>query len=220
MLNRARFLATLVAVLVTGCKLLPIDRRTFVTPYQPTNVSRPQGPLPESIRRVALLPIPRNRADANQTDGADSLEPLFLAELNKRKAFDVIPVSPEQLRPLIGGNTWAAEDRLPADFLDRLRQATGCDAVIFLSLTTYRAYPPLQAGWKARLVDCQQHLTWWAVDEVFDAGNDPVAAAAIAFAKSELNPPDSALEGTSVLRSPRRFGQYTACAIIQTLPRR
>ena len=63
-----------------------------------------------------------------------------------------------------------AEDRLPTDFFERLRQATGCYAVMFVSLTTFQAYPPLQVGWKARLVDCQQELPLVVVDEVFDAG--------------------------------------------------
>jgi hypothetical protein len=217
---RALVLIATIASLVTGCKLTPSDRRAQATPYQSTNVFRVEARLPESIRRVALLPIPRSRTDANQATGADSLEPLFIAEMNKHHAFEVIPVSPERLRALTGGHTWTADDQLPTDFFERLHQATGCDAVIFLSLTTYRAYPPLQVGWKARLVDGQQHLTWWAVDEVFDAGSDSVAAAAIAFANSELNPPDSTLDGAAVLRSPRRFGQYTAYAIVHTLPGR
>jgi len=208
------------AILVAGCALTPSGRRTTVSPYKPTNVSQPQAGLPESIRRVAILPIPRSRTDANQAAGADSLEPLFITELNKRNRFEVIPVSPEQLHALTGGSAWTADDRLPAEFFERLRQATGCDAVVFVSLTTFRAYPPLQAGWKARLVDCQQHLTWWAVDEVFDAGSDAVAVAAGAFAKSQLNSPDAALDGAVVLRSPRRFGQYSAYAIVSTLPGR
>jgi hypothetical protein len=218
---RALFLPATMAALLTGCAFMsPSVRRALATPYKPVNVSRLQATLPESIRRVALLPVPRSRADANQVAGVDSLEPLFLIELDKRHAFEVIPVSSERLRTLTGGGAWGADDRLPADFFERLRQVTGCDAVIFISLTTFQAYPPLQIGWKARLVDCQQRLTWWAVDEVFDAGSDAVAAAAIAFANSELNPPDSAVDGAAVLRSPRRFGQYTASAIVSTLPGR
>ena len=218
---RALFLAATMAVLLAGCSLMsPSVRRALATPYQPVNVSRLQAVLPESIRRVALLPIPRSRGNANQTAGAEALEPLFLIELNKRHAFEVIPVSPERVHALTGGNAWGADDRLPADFLEKLRQATGCDAVIFLSLTTFQPYPPLQVGWKVRLVDCEKHLTWWAVDEVFDAGSDSVAAAAVAFANSQLNPPDSAVDGAAVLRSPRRFGQYTASAIVSTLPGR
>lgn len=218
--SRALFLAPTIAVLLAGCSGTPSMHRAMVAPYKPANVSLLKAVLPESIRRVALVPIPRNRGDANQATGADSLEPLFITELNKCNRFEVIVVSSEQLQALTGGSAWAAEDPLPPDFFERLRQATGCDAILFISLTTFRAYPPLQTGWKARLVDCQQHLTWWAVDEVFDAGSDAVASAAMAFANSELKMPESALDGAAILRSPRRFGQYTAHAIVSTLPGR
>ena len=141
---RALFLAATMAVLLAGCSFMsPSVRRALTTPYKPVNVARLQAVLPESIRRVALLPIPRSRADANQTAGAEALEPLFLIELNKRNAFEVIPVSPERVHALTGGSAWGADDRLPADFLEKLRKATGCDAVIFLSLTTFQPYPPL-----------------------------------------------------------------------------
>ena len=69
-------------------------------------------------------------------------------------------------------------------------------------------------------MDCQQHLTWWAVEQVFDAGSDTVASAAVAFAHGELNSPDSPADEEAVLRSPRRFGRYTVHAIVNTLPKR
>lgn len=207
------------AVLLTGCNSLmpPSTRRALATPYKPTNVFREAG-LPEAIRRVGFLPIPRSRTDANQAAGADSLEPIMLVEVNKQHRFEVVPVSAERLQALTGSGAWGTDDRLPADFFERVHEATGCDAVIFCSLTVFQAYPPLRVGWKSRLVDCQQHRTWWAVDEVFDAGSEAVAAATVDFANSELNPPDAAVDATAVLTSPRRFGQYTANAIVKTLP--
>ena len=213
------FFAT-TTILLAGCSSPPSVHRSLTAPYHPANVTRLQEALPDSIRRVAVLPIPRSRTDANQVAGVEALEADFLAELNKLKRFEVIPISPEKSRALTGSMAWNAEERFPADFLERLKQATGCDAVILVSLTTFRAYPPLQVGWKARLVDCEKHLTWWAVDEVFDAGDDSVAAAALSFAHKELNLPESAADSAAVLGSPRRFGQYTANAIINTLPGR
>ena len=218
---RAHLLALTILFLLAGCAVRPSVRRALVvSPHKASNVFRSKTGLPENIRRVAILPIPHSRADPNQAAGVDSLEPLFISELKKRNAFEVIQVSPEQLQTITGGSAWSADDRLPADFFERLSHATGCDAIIFVSLTSFHAYPPLHTGWKARLVDCKEHQTWWAVDEVFDAGSDPVAAAALAFANSEMNSPDSALDGAAVLRSPRRFGQYTANSIVSTLPGR
>jgi hypothetical protein len=187
---------------------------------QPANVYRRQTTLPMVIQRVAVLPVPQHRQDSDQAAGVEALEPVFLTELDKRRVFEIVPVSREDLRVITGGNSWSAEDRLPHEFFERLRQATGCDAVIFASLTTFQAYPPLRAGWKVRLVDCFQNQTWWAVDEVFDAGLKSTAAAAKAYARADLNPPSPLFDSTSVLYSPRRFGQFTANAVASTLPGR
>ena len=109
---------------------------------------------------------------------------------------------------------------MPNDFFERLSQSTGCDAVLFASLTVFEPYPPLRTGWKLRLVDCRQHLTWWAADETFDAGANSVAAAAEAYGRADLNPANPMLTDTGVLHSPSRFGQYTANALACTLPGR
>jgi hypothetical protein len=190
----------------------------MATPYKPSNTSVKQARMPDTIRRVALLPLPRSRADANQASGVSLLEPVFRAELQKRNVFEVIPVSPETAQELARGSSWSADAPLPPDFFERLHGLTACDAVVFVSLTAFRPYPPLQTGWKARLVDCRNHDTWWAVDEVFDAGSESVVAAAESYARADLNQPNPLLTDTGVLHSPLRFGQYTANAVAQTLP--
>ncbi len=209
------------AALLGGCAAAPRNvRRALTAGYRPGNVFLRQPELPPSIRRVAVLPLPKAPDDAEQAAGVEALQPLWLAELVKRNLFEVVPVSPEQLRTFTGRTSWSADEELPLDFFQRLRQATGCDAVLFACLTTYQAYPPLRTGWRARLVDSSQHLTWWSIDELFDAGADPVAVAAEAYAEAELNLPDPLLSDTGVLHSPRRFGQYTAWAVASTLPHR
>ena len=221
MSTRTLYLAALIPALVAGCSVLPATmRRSLATPYKPANVSVRQATLPQTIRRVAVLPLPQSREDANQAAGASLLQPVFITELIKRNLFEVVPVSPETLRGLTAGNGWAVDAPLPADFFERLRQVTDCDAVVFASLTVFRPYPPLQAGWKVRLVDCREHQTWWAVDEVFDGGVESVAAAAESYARAGLSLPNPLLADTGVLHSPRRFGQYTASAVTQTLPGR
>jgi hypothetical protein len=145
---------------------------------------------------------------------------VFLAEMLKRKAFEVIPVFSQTLYELTGRTSWSADVPLPVDFFERLHQVTSCDAVVFVALTAYRDYPPLQTGWKARLVDCRTRETWWAIDEVFDAGSEGVVAAAESYACTQLNQPNPLLVDTGVFHSPLRFGQYTANAVALTLPGR
>jgi hypothetical protein len=213
-------LAVLLPVLLAGCSSSPALRRAVTPAYKPANVYQAHANLPPHIRRVAVLPIPRSRDDAHQAAGASLLEPVLLSELGKRGLFEVTPVSLEQMRALVGEGGWAAEDALPHDFLERLLKLAGADAVLFTSLTTYQPYPPLRVGWKLRLVDGLRKETWWSIDEVFDAGNLPVTVAAEDYARAELNLPNPLLDNSSVLHSPRRFGQYTAHAVAATLPAR
>lgn len=195
-------------------------RRALTAPYKPTNVYLRQATLPQSIRRVAVLPLPRLPGSMQQADESEWLGAVWVAELGKRGLFELIPVSHDVLQAFTGRSAWAAEDELPLDFFKRLSQATGCDAVMFASLTAFQSYPPLRVGWKARLVDCSEHQTWWSVDEQFDAGSDAVAAAAVAYARADLNLPNPLLADSGVLHSPRRFAQYAAHAIAATLPHR
>ncbi len=221
MSKRTLWVTVLFPALLAGCALMPGGmRRALTAPYKPANIYLREATLPPTLRRVAVLPVPQNREDANQAAGAQLLEPIFITELSKRNLFEVVRVSPEQLQTSTEGNCWGAEDKLPPGLLERLHEATGCDAVIFVSLTTYQPYPPLRVGWKARLVDCGHQQTWWAVDEVFDGGANSVATAAEAYARVGLNLPDPLQTDTGVLHSPSRFGQYTASAIADTLPGR
>ena len=218
---RLIYLVIVIPAILAGCSVMPASiRRAMATPYRPANVALRQPKMPESIRRVAVLPIPPNRNDAIQASGVTLLEPVFLAELQKREVFEVVPVSTGTAQDLARGGCWSADAPLPRDFFERLHGLTDCDAVVFVSLTAFRPYPPLQTGWKARLVDCHNQTTWWAVDEVFDAGSESVIAAAETYARVDLNQPNPLLTDTGVLHSPLRFGQYTANAVAQTLPRR
>ena len=107
---------------------------------------------------------------------------------------------------------------MPPKFLGRLRDATGCDGIIFARLTVYRPYPPLVIGWNLSLVACANPKVLWAVDEVFDGGALPVISGAESYALNELNSPEPALDGPAILQSPRRFGQYTAHTVVTTMP--
>ncbi len=221
MLARTICLAAVLAAFVQGCSSMPpAVRHTLTAAYVPVNVFQKAPKFPPNMRRVAVLPLPQSRTDADQAAGVDMLEPLLISELRKRNSLEIIPVSPSTMQELTGRRFWFAEEPLPPDFMARLRKATACDAVLFTSLAGYQAYPPLRTAWKLRLVDCTEQQTWWAVDENFDAGSESVAVAAEAYARRNLNLPNPLLEDTGVLHSPLRFGQYTLSAVAKTMPER
>jgi hypothetical protein len=96
---RALYLAALIPALA-GCSVLPAStRRSLATSYTPANVAVRQATMPQTIRRVAVLPLPQSREDVNQVAGASLLQPVLLAELAKRNLFESFPSRP---RPSAG----------------------------------------------------------------------------------------------------------------------
>jgi hypothetical protein len=108
------------------------------------------------------------------------------AELAKTKAFELVVITPQQLRQWTGRPGWTPEEKLPEKFFDRLRESAGCDGVLFCQLTLYRPYKPIAIGWNMRLVGIQGLKSWWSIDEVFDAGSPAVVNAARRYGQSHL----------------------------------
>lgn len=188
--------------------------------YTPANVYRDQEKFTESFKRVALLPVTLAESGLVAEAGAETLAPILQAELGKARRFEFAPVTAEQLAAWTGRPAWLADEKLPADFFRKLREATGCDAVLFCRLSHYRPYPPLAIGWQFRLVDAREPRTWWALDEVFDAGNRTVSAAAQRYELDHRTSGWSVNDPGTVLNSPRAFGHYAAAAAFATLPAR
>lgn len=211
--------------MLAGCATCPWLAEQTTPSYHPSNVYREQPLLPRTIKRVAVLPltVPNSEFGTRNSElefGRETLWPVLLDELGRARQFELVSVSPEELRVLTGRSEWSGEERLPLDFFDRLKDTLGADAVLFCRLTQYRAYEPLTIGWRLKLLDSDELRVFWAVDEVFDARIPEVAAAARRYAKEHPDSTSSVHESHSVLLSPRRFGQYTASAVVETMPTR
>lgn len=148
------------------------------------------------------------------------MEPLLLRELGKSARFEVMPMTAAALKQATGRAAWSSSDVFPTNFFDRLRAATGCDAVLFSEVTAYKAYPPMVMGWRLRLMDVDGPTVWWAVDEVFDAADTAVANAAKRHHLGNAGKPAELTDPAEVLLSPRRFAGYAASALVETCPKR
>jgi hypothetical protein len=221
------------SVLSAGCHILPPFPNAVqdMGPrYRPTNIYRRGNSLPAQIKRVAVLPIVTPGSSAYLQAGVEILGPLLYAELEKSKRFEVIPVSPEQLRQWTGKIGWRTDEPLPPDFFGRVSDATGCDAILFCQLTRFEPYQPLAVGWKFSLVAnvpsgslSMQEIKdkiLWSADEVLDAGEPGVSNAARDYYGHHLHNEAPSADDTTILSSPARFGQYTLAALLETLPGR
>jgi hypothetical protein len=210
------FTLALCAFLGGGCLFETAQHETKPTTTT-ANVYHATVP-PTTLRRVAVLPLTTDSADLITEEGRDALQPVLFTELKKTRAFELVFVSPAQLRAITGQPQWNAGETLPLDFFLRLHEALGCDAVIFCRLGQYRAYPPLSVGWDLKLVDANQRHVVWAIDEVFDAGDPSVETAARGYYERGIHTDNPLADPSSILLSPRRFGQYTASAALSTMP--
>jgi hypothetical protein len=172
------------------------------------------------VKRVAILPMTTLQSTEAFQAGVDSLQPLLHAELEKAERFEMIVVTPEQLQNWTGQRVWRADEQLPPDFFDRLRDETGCQGVLFDQLTRYQPYQPMAVGWKLTLVFNKEHQIYWAADTVFDAGDDAVANAARDYASGHIITQSPIPDPNAILSSPSRFGQYTLHELLATMPQR
>ncbi len=222
--SKARLLPCLaVASLLAGCDT-PTDltkiRFKPEARYKPTNVYRKSTAMDPEVKRVAILPMTTLQSTEAFQAGVDSLQPLLHAELEKAKRFELIVVTPEELQNWTGQRVWRADEQLPPDFFDRIREETGCQGVLFDQLTRYQPYQPVAVGWKFTLVFNKEHQIFWAADEVFDGGDEGVANAARDYESAHIVTQSPIPDPNAILSSPSRFGQYTLHELLTTMPQR
>ena len=210
----------MVCTMLTGCATV----RQAVLPvrpgYQPDNIFLAEREIPASLRRVVVLPLTCNENRSDLLAGRDALELVLVSEFIKTKKFEVVTISPEDLRRLTGRPRWHAEDALPNGFFEKLREAYNCDGVLFGEVTEFRGYAPMAVGWRIKLVDARSCSAVWAGDEQFDAGQPAVQAGLCRFSRNEQWNISSRNGDWVALNSPRRLAQYAAAQLLETLPDR
>jgi len=205
---------------IGGCQSAPPSLGLLQRSYRPDNIFVNQPKLSPALQRVAVLPLAAETAGNDLPEGCAALTPVLWDQLVKAKRFEVVTVDPLRLRGGTGQLSWTGVENLPPDGLAFLRREYGCDGVLFAELTTYRAYAPLAIGWRLKLVDVRTGQVVWATDELFDARRLNVAQAAQRFAEPGWAVPFCRTPNWLALESPSQFGQYSAAALLATLPNR
>ncbi len=209
-------------VLAAGCHNAPLVADIPMGPsYIPANFHQLAPSFGSRVKKVLLLPLKAGNAQDNMREGVEVLESVMVSEVMKSGRFEVVAGDRERLNQMLRMPTLSADEKLPQDFLKKVRDEFGCDAVMFSMLTQYRPYPPIAMGWKLRLVDAVDGQTWWTADEVFDATDDRVAVGARKFQQQNMkyNGAIPVLQDTfTVLLVPRQFGMYSVHAVVETMP--
>ena len=213
-------LFALSGVLASCQSVAPQVGDMFRPDYRPDNVFAYPAKLSLNLQRVAVLPLAAETTGSDLPEGCQALTPVLWEQLIKMKRFEVVAVDAAKLRSRTGQVNWTGAENLPPDFLAFLRREYGCDGVLFVEVTTYRAYAPLAVGWRMKLVDARSGQIVWSADELFDAARRNVSLAAQKFEQPRPIVPFMAEENWVAINSPRRFGRYAAAALLDTLPER
>ena len=211
-------LAVILTAWLAGCATSPLHDQVYGTGYTPTNYFRAAPTLAPSIKRVAVLPL--TVAPGTPDEARETLEPVLQAQLARSGMVEWSFVPPDSLRRITGRASWSADDPLPNDFLEKIQEKYGCQAVLFSHLARYRPFRPVALGWRFKLVDCSEARIWWAADEVFDSGVAAVAASARRYYQAEIRPRAVHEDSKMILESPRLFSQYAVQNLLDTLPGR
>ena len=147
MLAGALFLGSL------GCaQIAKRSDSSFTGPFHTAaNVYISPDGLPANLQRVAVMPLVPGRGNRSAERGVPLIQQLFTEELSRARIFDVVTLTPDRLDTLIGVKALYADSRLPVEFISKIKEETGCQALLFAELTTFRAYPPVAVGWKLHL---------------------------------------------------------------------
>jgi hypothetical protein len=168
------------------------------------------------IRRVVLLPAAGGGVAPPESMG--DLDAVFVAELQRERRFEVVPLSREQCARLFLVPEFSSVSALPAGFMDVLHREFAADAVIFVDVTVFHAYQPVALGLRGKLATLRDSRLVWTFDEVFSADNAAVANSARRhFLRGDSGGVPADLS-PAVLQSPARFTGYAAAAMFDTLP--
>jgi hypothetical protein len=211
--------AVLVAGLLGGCLTMPTlgSAHTAKPEYKPKNFTG-EPVMPAAIHRVLLLPLAGGTV--TDADSTSVLDPILHTALQRQSRFEVVTLPREECRNLFHASEFSSAGALPNGFMEKLGRLYSVEAVLFVDLTVYRAYRPLELGFRAKLATVKDVRLVWTFDESFSASDPAVANSAQRYSADhgEVDTPSQLTP--KVLQSPSRLAAFAADAMFKTLPPR
>ena len=135
--------------------------------YAPSN--HIGDPSLNGIRRVVMLPTWSGSVASVET--AAELDRILITALQRENRFEVVTFPRQEMLRRFHTEAVSAAAALPPELLPLLKREFGADAVLFVDLTGYSAYRPLQVGWRAKLAAIDGSKLLWSFDDSFSASD-------------------------------------------------
>lgn len=206
----------LVAIGLYGCSQIPLVDHARVGPfYQPSNFHS-VGKLPNNVARVAVLPAACSIALTDEQ--LAKFDEIVLTTAGLTSRFEIVPVSRAQCKQLTGKNAVASTELLPFNFLAQLKDKYDVNAILFIDITSYSAYPPLRLGLRAKLATVTSGEILWAFDSVFTTSNPAVVNSARRYWLDTAPGNAPADFSNTALENPSKFATYVTSSAFETIP--
>ena len=205
-------LTFLMLTTLSGCALLDMlpERTPAAVPI--AKVYRSKSVDGHEIRRVAVIPFTDRAGHPSWTQ---AIEQALVAAMRKNHPLDIVRLPASALTDREEKN-FHEDATVHQETLVRLRKAYNIDAVIFATVTHFRAYTPMLVGLKLDMFSAGAGDVVWEVNAVYDAGAADVAQDVHNYHDTVLASDDS-LEGHKlILLSPSRFTRYACARIVET----
>ena len=158
-MNPRVFALAALAALAAGCNLARPLRPKAIDCY----LAEPEDLA--SVRRIMVLPF---RAEAGVQVDREQVRDAFVAELQKLRRFEVVPLSTEAREDQELDASFA-RGRLSTEALVRLCERYSLDGVFVGAVTSWRPYSPPHLGLRTQLVSVHSGAVVWAVDAIYDS---------------------------------------------------
>lgn len=184
-------------------------------PFEPTNHFG-EASMPARLKRVVLMPVAGGNAASPESSAA--LDPVIISCLQHQNRFEVIQLTRQDCQAHFQCEELSSVMPLPTNFMEVLKRDYDADGVIFVDVTVYQAYQPIQIGLRAKLAMLDDSHLVWTFDNLYSTEDTSVASSATKYLQSRepvMLPPDIS---SVVLESPSQFAGYVVSSMFATLP--
>lgn len=198
--------AGVAALLLSSCSMVRPDRPKLINSYlaEPADLA--------NIRRIMVLPF---HAEAGITVENNQIRDAFVAELQKLRRFEVVPLA-DAAREDDVLNKSLAHGRISTEAMVKLCDRYALDGLFVGSVTAWRPYTPTHLGLRTQLISVHSGSSVWAVDTIFDAA-DRTTISDLKHYVSHTQRDDGNLHGWEMtLLSPAKFTNFVAHRCVGT----
>ena len=174
----------------------------------------PSG-LPDTVRRVAVLPLIPSRGNRDAERGLRSMQAVFTEEFSRNRQVDVVTITTDRLERMFGRAAFMPMNRcrsISSRACSRKPAAKRC----CLPSCPPSAPIPSSLGLEITFVRPRNRRLIWAVDEVFDGGEAAVDSLASYIRKSHASPSVRRHRDPSA-QFAREMGRFSIAEMIPTL---